>query len=139
MVTIRSVGGMNDDRMLSSVVLPAPVPPEMMHVEPRLHDAPQQLDHRLRRAVEAEQVLGRERVAPELPDREVRAVERERLDDGVDAAAVRQAGVHHGRGVVDAPADRGDDPVDHLEQVAVVLEADVGLLQPAVALDEDLL
>ena len=29
MVTIRSVGGMNDDRMLSSVVLPAPVPPEM--------------------------------------------------------------------------------------------------------------
>ena len=28
-VTIRSVGGMNDERMLSSVVLPAPVPPEI--------------------------------------------------------------------------------------------------------------
>ena len=30
MVTIRSVGGMKDERMLSSVVLPAPVPPEMI-------------------------------------------------------------------------------------------------------------
>ncbi len=29
MVTIRSVGGMNPESMLSSVVLPAPVPPEI--------------------------------------------------------------------------------------------------------------
>ena len=53
--------------------------------------------------------------------------------------AVGKACIHHRRRVVDAPADRGDDAVDHLQQVAVVLEPDVGLLQPAVPLDEDLL
>ena len=67
-----------------------------------------------------------------------RAVEGERRDDGVDAGAVRQAGVHHRAGLVDAPADLRHDAVDDLQQVVVVAELDVGLLQLAAALDVDL-
>ena len=53
-----------------------------------------------------------------------RAVERQRRDDGVDARAVRQAGVDHRRALVDAPADARDDAVDDLQQVRVVAEDD---------------
>ena len=140
MVTIRSVGGMNDERMLSSVVLPAPVPPEMMHVEPRLHDALQQLEHRLGQR-------SRSAAGPRPTSASRRNFRMETwgpssasgLMIALTRRAVRQPGVHHRRRVVDPAADRGDDPVDDLEQVAVVLEPDVGLLQPAVPLDEDLL
>ncbi len=34
MVTMRSSSGMNDDRTLSSVVLPVPVPPETSMLRP---------------------------------------------------------------------------------------------------------
>ena len=50
-------------------------------------------------------------------------VERQRRDDRVDAAAVGQAGVDHRRGLVDAPADLGDDLVDDAPQVRLVAEA----------------
>ena len=66
------------------------------------------------------------------------ADERQRRDDGVDAGAVGQAGIHHGRRLVDAAAERGDDPVDDPHHVVVVLEHDVGELEPALALDVDL-
>ena len=47
MVTMRSVGGMKDDRMFSSVVLPAPVPPEMRMLSRAFTQPRQQLEHRL--------------------------------------------------------------------------------------------
>src|SRR5882724_6349698 len=129
MVTMRSVTGMNDDRMLSSVVLPAPVPPEAL----------EQLQHRLGQALLGQQILAAQGVPLELTDREVGPVDRERLDDRVDAGAIGEAGIDHGRRVVDPAADGRDDPVDHLEQVPVVLEPDVGRLQLTVALDVHLL
>ena len=58
--------------------------------------------------------------------------QRERRDDRVDAAAVGQARVDHRRGLVDAPADLRDDPVDDPQQVGVVEERGLGLLDPAV-------
>ena len=87
---------------------------------------------------EPDQVLERERVAGELADRERGPAERERRDDRVDAAAVGQARVDHRRGLVDAPADLRDDPVDDPQQVGVVEERRLGLLDPAVPLDVDL-
>ena len=105
-------------------------------VEPGPHRRAQELEHRLGQAVGPQQVLAAQRVALELTDREVGAVDGQRLDDGVDAGAVGQAGVHHRRRFVDPAAHRRDDAVDDLQQVPVVLEPDVGLLQPAVALDE---
>jgi hypothetical protein len=64
--------------------------------------------------------------------------QRQRRDDRVDAGAVGQAGVDHRRRLVDAPADRGDDPVDDAHDVVVVLEDDVRQLQLARSLDVDL-
>ena len=52
--------------------------------------------------------------------------------------AVRQAGVHHRRRFVHAPADLRHDAVDDLQQVVVVAELDVGLFHLAAALDVDL-
>ena len=56
---------------------------------------------------------------------------RQRRDDGVDARAVGQTGVHHGGGLVDAPADLDDDAVDDPPQVLVGDEPGAGLLDHA--------
>ena len=76
--------------------------------------------------------------ARELANGDHRSDERERWDDRVDAGAVRQARVDHRARLVDATADRGDDPVDDAHDVVVVLEDDVGELQTAAPLDVDL-
>ena len=47
----------------------------------------------------------------------------------VDAGAVRQARVHHRRRLVHASSDRGDDLVDDVHQVRVVLEHDVAFFK----------
>ena len=53
--------------------------------------------------------------------------------------AVRQAGVHHRRRFIDAPADLRHDAVDDLQQVVVVAELDVALFHLAAAFDVNLL
>jgi len=58
-----------------------------------------------------------------------RPAEAERRDDDVHPRPVRQAGVHHRRGLIDPPADAGDDAVDHLADVVVVAEPHVGQLE----------
>ena len=47
-VTTRSEVGMKPERMLSSVVLPAPVPPEITTLRRPLHDGLQHLRHLVR-------------------------------------------------------------------------------------------
>ena len=86
---------------------------------------------------EGDQVLGPERVSGELADRQDGAVQRDRRDDGVDAAAVGQAGVHHGAGFVDAASDPGHDLLDRPAQVSLVRELGRGEGQPAAGLDVD--
>ena len=101
-------------------------------------DAGGQEVRRLRRdGAEVDQVVHRVRVARELPDGEDRPPQRERRDDRVDAAAVRQAGVHHRRGLVDPAADLGDDLVDDAEEVRVVDERRLRQLDLARTLDVD--
>ena len=59
----------------------------------------------------------------ELPDGEERAADGERVDHRVDAGAVGQAGVDHGRRLVDAATDLADDLVDDAPQVGLVDES----------------
>ncbi len=79
----------------------------------------------------------RERVGGELADGQRRAVDGQRRDDGVDTAAVGEAGVHHRAGLVDAAADPGHDLVDGPAQVRLVGEVGVGRHQPARLLQPD--
>ena len=66
-----------------------------------------------------------------------RAVERQRRDDRVDAAAVGETRVDHRRRFVDAPADRRDDLLDDPQQVLLVLEPHGARLEHSEAFDED--
>ena len=136
-VMMRSSSGMKEDMTLSVVVLPEPVPPLIrMFSRPRTQAsrtsaaAPRQGSH-------GDQILDGERVLGELADGQRAAVEGDGRQHRVDAAAVGQAGVDHGAGLIDAPADTGDDAVDGPTQVLLVREPQVGLVQAATALDED--
>src|SRR4029078_9247203 len=62
---------------------------------------------------------------------------RERRADGVDARTVRETGVDARAGLIDAPAERGDDPVDDAQDVLVVEEDAIDALDLALALDVD--
>ncbi len=122
MVMMRSPSGMNPDSTLRFVVLPVPVPPETrmlsLPLDRRLHGG----DEVEGPGAEVDQVLGGERVLGELPDGEHGAVDGQRRDDGVDPGAVGEAGVDHGRRLVDAPTDRRHDLLDHLPVLGVVDE-----------------
>jgi len=56
----------------------------------------------------------------------------------IHSAAVRQARIHHRRGLVAAPAERRDDPVDHPHDMLVVVKDHLALGQLAAALDKHL-
>ena len=123
MVTMRSSLGMNDDRTLSIVVLPEPVPPETKmfrrastHARRKSNISGVAVPKRIRSSV----VSG---VAANLRMVSDRADQADRRDDGVDARAVDQAGVDHRARLVDAPAERRDDAIDDAHHVLVVLEA----------------
>ena len=61
----------------------------------------------------------------ELADRDARAAERDRPDDGVDARAVLEARVDERRRLVDAATERRDDALDDGAHALVVGEARV--------------
>ena len=85
-----------------------------------------------RHHVEGDPLLG------ELADRDGRAVDRQRRNDDVDAAAVLQTGVHHRRGLVDPPPDLRDDAPRHVQYVRVVTELHAGQGKLSTPLDIDL-
>ena len=138
MVTMRSLFGMYPERTLSTVVLPAPVPPEIRRLRRPFTMAESNSSMGSVRRLVFDHLAGRDRIASETADGEAGSVDGQRRNDGVDAGAVGQAGIHHGRGFVDAAADARDDAVDDLHQVAVVFEGEAGRFQFAAALDVDL-
>ena len=139
MVTIRSSAGTNEDSTFSVVVLPEPVPPLItMFSRPPHAGAQQRGDRRCHRA-ERDEVVHGEGIGRELPDGQQRAVEGDGRHDGIDPAAVGQARVHHGAGLVDAAADPGHDLLDGPAQVGLVGEARVHGVQAAAALDVHLI
>ena len=133
-VTIRSAGSMNPASAFRSVVLPVPVPPETTTFRrPRTHRSSSSAWAAVR-LPDGDQVGHLERRAGELADREQRPVQRQRRQHGVHAAAVGQAGVDHRARLVDPPADRADDAVDHLPQMLLVAKRDRLAHEPAAAL-----
>ena len=106
-------------------------------VQPALHAGGQEVGGPLRVGAERDEVGGGVRVGGELADGQQGPVHGQRRDDGVHAAAVGEAGVHHRAGLVDATADAGHDLVDGAPQVRLVGEVAVDLDQPAAALDVD--
>ena len=80
-----------------------------------------------------------ERDPSELPNRQDRAHERERWNDRVHSRSIREASVHHRRCLVAASAERGDDALDHSDDVVIVGKGDVGEVEFALALDPHLM
>ena len=62
----------------------------------------------------------------------------ERRNNRVHAGAIGQAGIHHGRRLIDAPAHARNDALDDLHEVLVVFEGQAGQFQLAGALDVNL-
>ena len=137
-VTTRSDSGMAEERALSRVVLPVPVPPEMTTLRRASTHAARNSTAALRERAEADHLVEVEPLGLELADRDERPRQRQRRDDHVDAAAVGEPRVDHRRRLVDAPADLGDHLVDDAPQVGVVGEPDGGVVQAALPLDPDL-
>ena len=106
-------------------------------VQLALHAGGEELCRLRRDRPERDQVVHRVGVSRELPDRQRRALERQRWDDRVHAGAVRQARVDHRRGLVHAPADLRHDLVDDAQQVRVVGERSLRPLDLAQPLDID--
>ena len=75
-----------------------------------------------------DEVVDGELLLGELTNRERRSLHRERRDDGVHTRAIGQAGVTHGRRLVDATTDLGDDALDHPAQMVVGDEPGIGQL-----------
>ncbi len=109
------------------------------HVEAGLDAAFEQHHHLRREGLEVEQVFELERVGAEAANRNRGAVERQRRNDRVHTAAVRQAGIDHRADFVHAAADLRHDAVDDLHQVSVVAEHDAGFFHLAAAFDVDVL
>ena len=109
------------------------------HVQLRLDATLEELDRLLTERAELDHVVEGQPLAAELADRDQRTVEGERRDDGVDAAAVGQARVHHRRRLVDAAADLRDHLVDDPTQVRLVVEHDVSWREATRTLDPDVI
>ncbi len=73
----------------------------------------------------------------ELSNGKAGALETERRDDHVDAAAVRQSRVEHRARFVDAPPDRRRDALGDVKHLRVAAKLQIGQLQLAAPLDVD--
>ena len=104
-------------------------------VQSCFHRALQQIPHLRRQGVVCKQILDFQRNCPEAANGQNRAIHGKRRNDHVDARSVGQAGIHHGRRFVHAAAHRGNNLIDDVHEVDVVLEDNVGLLKQSRALD----
>ena len=110
------------DSVFSSVVLPEPVPPEMMMFSRALIAPSSSITISGVKALKFSRSSSFSGLAPKRRMETHGAVQRQRRNDRVEARAVGQAGVDHRADFVDAAADLRDDAVDDLHQVVVVAE-----------------
>jgi hypothetical protein len=96
-----------------------------------------EFEHTLGESEVVDEGLGGERAAAEAANGEAGTIDGDWGDDGIDAGAVGEACIDHGRAFVDAAADARDDFLDDAEQVGVVLELDGGAGESAVSFDVD--
>ena len=76
------------------------------------HAALEEVDGVVGERAQPDELVQVEPLVAELADRHERAAQRERWDDCVHTAPVREARVHHRRRLVDPPPDLGDHLVD---------------------------
>ena len=102
-----------------------------------LHTDAQEFHHRRRSALVGHQRIWRHHRAVEAPDGDGGPFQRHRRNDGVDPRTIRQTRIHQRRGLIDAPAQRRHDALDHVADGIIVRERQRHLLQLALALHED--
>ena len=95
-------------------------------VELALDHGGKQLQHGFGQGFVLDHVASGERITTETTNREARAIDGKGRNDGVDAGAVLQSGIDHGRGFVHPASDAGNDAIDDLHQVSVILEREPG-------------
>ena len=127
---------MNADKAFRVVVLPEPVPP-LTSRDSRCSTAAARKSRARSESVPfATSASGSKWKAP---DRQGRSPERERRDHDVDARAVWQPAITDRRRLIDAAPERRNHPLDQLFELRRRTEGNVGRLNPARALDPDLL
>ena len=107
------------------------------HVEARACGDLQQARHLARQILLPHHRVERQALLREFADRDRAAVEHERRQDDVDAAAVGEPGIDHRARLVDAPADRGGDALRDVDEMLGVAKPGGGLFELAAALDID--
>ena len=95
----------------------------------------EQFEHGFGEGVILQHIAGGDGIAAETADGEARSVKGERRNDGVDAGAIGEAGVDHGRRFIDTAADAGDDALDDLHEVRIVFERQAGQFKLSGALN----
>src|ERR1017187_1056488 len=98
-------------------------------IEPRLDGGFEQAHHSGGKRVLGHQILRHQLVGAETADGQQWPIHGKRGDDGVDARSIGQTRIYHGIRFIHAATDLGDDPVDDAQQVAIVVEGDIGQLQ----------
>lgn len=93
--------------------------------------------HILRHGPHRNHILEAEDFSGEFADRNRGAFQAERRNDDIDAAAVRKSRVEHGVRFVDAPADKGCDPLRNVKHMRVMAELQAGQLKFAAPLHID--
>ena len=139
MVTTRSPLGMKDDEGVQHRGLASAGAAGDEDVEPCAYTAAENAHHLIGQRSRTAPGRWIVRSAAEAPDRQDRAVDGERRDDGVDARSIRESSVHHRRRFIDAPTNSGYDSIDHRQQMRVITEGCEGAHKAALPLDVDVL
>ena len=112
MSTMRSSAGRNAASAFRSVVLPVLVPPLIKMFSSRRDRRLERRQHLRRHRADPHEFLGREEPRLKLADRQRRAAEAARREDGGHARAVRQARVEDRLLLGDVVAQRAGDVLD---------------------------
>src|SRR5262249_46299913 len=104
--------------------------------DPPAHRRFEHIHHRRADRSDFDEALHVQRALGEFADRHQRTVNRDRPYGDMHTRAVRQAGIDHGRGFVNASAHAGYDLADDPQQMGLILEMDLGFVKFAEALDE---
>ena len=118
--TTRSSTGRNAASAFKSVVLPVLVPPLIKMFFPAAIAVCERRQHLRRHRADAHEFLGGEEPRLKLADRQRRAAEAARREDGGHARAVRQARVEDRLLLGDVVAQRARDVLDGDLQIALV-------------------
>ena len=109
------------------------------NADPGFYRRAKHLHHFRRDALELNQLIGCQGACPEAANGHGRSVQRQGWNDGIHARAVGQSGIDHRRGFIHPAAHARHDPVDDLQQVAIVAKRRIHPLQKPVFLNKNMI